>query len=88
MEFLEKHGDGRYWEPMNQATEAMVEAAKAVFEAPAHTLPGALNKLRIVAIAVGDGVDGGDHGLALQQEIGQPWIDMVIADLECLAGEG
>ena len=88
MEFLEKHEDGRPWESMNQANDAMVEAAKAVFEVPARTLPGALNKLRIVAIAVGNGADGSDHDLAVNQEIGGPWIDMVIADLEHLAKEG
>jgi hypothetical protein len=88
MEFLEKHEDGRSWKFMNQADDAMVEAAMAVFEVPARTLPGILNKLRIVSIAVGDGLDGGDHDLAVNQEINQPWIDMVITDLERLAREG
>jgi hypothetical protein len=88
MEFLDKHEDGRSWESMNQANDTMVEAAKAVFEVPARTLPGVLNKLRIVSIAVGDGLGDGDHDLAVNQEIGGPWIDVVIADLERLAREG
>jgi hypothetical protein len=85
--FCEQHGADAYWDRMNQAHRKMGSTVVEVFKVPARTVPGAIEKLKIVSRAVGDG-NGVDDELALFQEIDQPWIDMVIADLKRLVREG
>ena len=67
------------------------EAAKAVFAIPAQTVRGALEKLKIVYLAVGNGKanpeDAGDYDLALYQTSETSWFAIAIADLERLTGQ-
>jgi len=64
-------------------------AANAVSAIPAQTLRGALEKLKIVRLAVGDSYDAlgtGDEDLDAFQGYGDPWFGNVIVDLERLGG--
>ena len=64
-------------------------AANAVFDTPANTLPGAIEKLKISYMVNGDGngAPDGDAELDVYQ-VDDPWMPKVIRDLERLAGEG
>ncbi len=60
----------------------------AVFETPAQTARGVLEKVRILYIARGDFDQQGDDDLEDYQDAkNNPWFGSVIADLERLAGE-
>ena len=64
------------------------KAALAVFATPAQTMLGAIEKLKIAYLAIGDG-DGtctGDRDLEAFQDLDAPWMESVMADLERLAG--
>ena len=78
---------GAYWDRINQAHIKAGKIVVEVFKVPARTVPGAIEKLKIVSRALGDGFDADDE-LTQWQEIDQPWIDMVIADLKRLVREG
>ena len=84
IQFCEQHGMDAYWDRMNQAHRKVGSTVVEVFKVPARTVPGAIEKLKIVSRAMGDGWDADDE-LTQWQEIDQPWIDVVIADLERLA---
>ncbi len=66
-------------------------AANAVFDTPAHSLYGAVEKLKILRMALGDfpGDDSADGDLEAYQttrpDKGLSWFELVIADLERLA---
>ncbi len=60
----------------------------AVFETPAQTAQGVLEKVRIMYLARGDFDEQGDNALEVfQDDRNSPWFGAVIADLERLAGE-
>ncbi len=60
--------------------------ANAVFASPAHTVTGAVEKLKIVRLALGDSIDDGDDDLnAYQPYEGESWFASVMRDFERLA---
>ncbi len=88
-EFLGAHGVWeRYAEP-NRINKRVGELVNAIFDTPAETLRGVLDKARILYMARGDydDADNGDTDLEAHQVEGDsPWFGSVIADLERLAG--
>ena len=87
--FLETHDAFRYWDECNRLNEQTGALAKAIFETPAQTARGVLEKLKIAYLAVGDGeeTDTGDNDLEAFQDLAAPWMEVVIADFERLSGE-
>ncbi len=87
-EFLGAHGVwDRYDEP-NRINEQVGALINAIFETPAETARGVLEKVRLLHIARGDYDDKGDTDLEAHQDAeNSPWFDSVIADLERLAKE-
>ena len=85
-----KHGEHALYHEWCGLIEQCGKLARAIFETPATTLGGTIEKLRIAHLAVGDGfsVSTGDHDLACCQDRTSPWMESVIRDLERLAGEG
>ncbi len=70
------------------AGRTMGRAANRVFAIPARTYWGAIAKVKIAYIAIGDG-DGthtGDADLDAYQDFETPWMANAIADLDRLAG--
>ncbi len=87
--YMEQTGIDDFIDESERLGEAMGEAANAVFDTPANTLPGAIEKLKISYMVNGDGegADNGDADLDAYQ-VEDPWMPKVIRDLERLAGEG
>ncbi len=86
--FLEANDAFRYWDQaqiLGKQTGALVNA---IFETPAQTATGALEKLKIAYTAVGDGggTYTGDIDLEAWQDLEAPWMEAVIADFERLIG--
>ena len=88
--YMEQGGIDDFWDESERLHEAMGEAANAVFDTPADTLPGAIEKLKIAYMVTGDseGAGNGDEVLDVYQDLEDPWMPKVIRDLERLAGEG
>ena len=87
-EFLGARGVwDRYDEP-NRINEQVGALVNAVFKTPAQTTKGALEKLKIAYVAVGDGegTGTGDNDLEAFQDLEEPWMVTVIADFERLIG--
>ena len=84
-ELDELHGYDAAYDVWNAAAKVAKEAVAAVFAMPANTLPGVLGKLRLVSRAYLDGYEG-DADMVCWQDDEAPWIDLVLADLERLAG--
>ncbi len=60
--------------------------ANAVFASPARTVMGAVEKLKIVRLALGRGFDDGDISLnAYQSCEGEGWFASVLRDFERLS---
>ncbi len=80
----------RRYDAKSQLNDARGEAAQMVFESPAKTAEGVLEKLRIAYQANGDGpgTDTGDVDLSVFQDLEDPWMASIIRDLERLVGEG
>ncbi len=85
--FLEAHDAFRYCDEGNNANNARGALANVVFETPAETARGVLEKLKIINMALGNHGDDGDIDLEAFQDRGEPWMESVIADLERLTGE-
>ena len=86
-QFLTDHDVDALAGRANDLTERSGKAALAVFAIPAQTMHGAIEKLKIAYLAIGDG-DGtrtGDRDLEAYQDLDSPWMESVIADLERLA---
>ncbi len=65
-------------------------SANAVFALPAQTIHGAIEKLKIVRLTVGDNYQGdlgGDEDMDAFQDYDHPWFSTVIHELERLAPE-
>ncbi len=83
--FMEAHGAYKYRGEFNGLWEQTAALANVIFEAPAKTARGVLEKVRILHAARGDyGQDGDDELDACQDN---SWFGHVITDLERLAGE-
>ena len=85
--FLSDHGVDVLAHRANDLGKRCGKAALAVFAIPAQTMHGAIEKLKIAYLAIGDG-DGtrtGDRDLEAYQDLDPPWMESVIADLERLA---
>ncbi len=87
--YMEQGGYGRLIEQSGVLMDNAGEAANAVFDTPANTLPGAIEKLKIAYMVNGDGngAPDGDAELDVYQ-VEDPWMPKVIRDLERLVGEG
>ena len=88
--FLEAHDAYRYSDAANRLGAQTGALVNAIFETPAQTASGVLEKVRILYIARGDYDDDGmgDTDLEVFQDAkNSPWFGHVIADLERLAGE-
>ncbi len=86
--FMKAQGVWRLSNKSNAAARAMGKAANRVFAIPARTYRGAVEKVKIAYIAIGDG-DGtytGDADLDAYQDFENPWMTSAIADLQRLAG--
>ena len=85
--FMDEKGNSRLFEISNAANRRSGAAANVVFAAPAHTIRGATEKMKIARLAsgIGEGSGTGDVDLAAFQDNDAPWIDNAIADLERLA---
>ena len=88
-DYMDAHDGSRYWDPANRLNEQSGALANAIFETPARTAKGALEKLKIAYMAVGDGESTvtGDRDLLVFQDLAAPWMEAVIADFERLVGE-
>ncbi len=82
--YMEQGGYDRLMEQSEALMNSVGEAANAVFDTPAQTVRGAVEKLKIVRMANGDGADNGDADLDAYQ-VEDPWMPKVIRDLERLA---
>ncbi len=87
--FLEAHDAYRYEDQSRRLGDQTGVLVKGIFETPAQTAKGALEKLKIAYTAIGDGgeSDNGDIDLEAFQDWNAPWMEAVIRDLERLAGE-
>ncbi len=88
--FLESHGYFKHYDAANEIHGQTGAAANAIFETPARTARGVLEKVRILHTARGNYDDDGDGDTdleAFQDAKNSPWVGHVIADLERLAGE-
>ena len=82
--FLEVRDAYRDWDESNRLGEQTGALANVIFETPAKTARGVLEKVRIVYAARGDyGQDGDDELDACQDN---SWFGHVLTDLERLAG--
>lgn len=87
-DFLGQRGVWRLADHADELHRQQGAAVNAVFDQPARTIRGALEKLRIAYTAIGDGegtCSGGDADLESYQDIDRPWMANVVADLERLA---
>ncbi len=87
--FLEAHDAYRYLDQSSRLGDQTGVLVKGIFETPAQTAKGALEKLKIAYTAIGDGgeSDNGDVDLEAFQDWNAPWMETVLADFERLAGE-
>ncbi len=85
--YLEATDAFRYYGETERLIEKTGPLANVIFETPARTTKGALEKLKIAYTAIGDGEGSGDEGLLLCQNPKALWMAAVVADLERLAGE-
>ncbi len=87
--FLSEHGCLALTRQADDLSKLTGAAANAVFAIPAQTIRGAVEKLKIVRLTVGDNLQGdieGDENVCAYQDYDAPWFPTVIADLERLAG--
>ncbi len=84
--FLKAHDADRYCDEANELDHQMGVAAKAIFETPAMTWRGAVEKFKIAHLAIGSYADDGDEGLEAYQDWEKPWMATVAADFERLIG--
>jgi hypothetical protein len=84
--FMDKHGETPLWDKVCLLDERSGALAKELFDTPANTLPGVIEKLKISYMVNGDGegADNGDADLDAYQ-VEDPWMPKVIRDLERLA---
>ncbi len=84
--FLEAHDAHRYYDQASRLADQTGALAKAIFETPAQTAEGALEKLKIAYMAVGDGEEPatGDSDLNALYDWDTPWMATVITDFERL----
>jgi len=85
--YLEANDAFRYYGETERLIEKTGPLVNTVFETPARTTKGALEKLKIAYTAIGDGEGSGDEGLLLCQNPVALWMAAVVADLGRLAGE-
>ena len=87
-DFLEARGVWDGYDEPNRLNDQAGALAKAIFETPAQTAKGAIEKLKIAYTAVGDGegTSTGDNDLEAFQDLEAPWMEAVIADFERLLG--
>ena len=87
-QFLTNHGVGALADCANDLSERCGKAALAVFATPAQTMRGAIEKLKIAYLATGDGggTGTGDIDLEAYQDLGAPWMQNAIDDLDRLSG--
>lgn len=85
--FMEEQGVWKLADRANELNKQRGAAAKAIFAVPANTVRGALGKLEIVRLAIGDIGEGGDMDLECFQDHNATWFAAVIGDLERLAGD-
>ena len=86
--FMKAKGVFKLCDKSNAATRAMGKAVNRVFASPAHTYPGAVEKVKIAYTAAGDGEGSctGNAELEAYQDIESPWMANAIADLVRLTG--
>ncbi len=84
--FLAAHDAHKYLGEANRLNDQTGALAAAIFETPAESAKGALEKLKIAYTAVGDGegTATGDNDLEAFQDLDAPWMQNVIADFERL----
>ena len=87
--FMDKHGETPLWDKVCLLAEQSGALARKLFDTPANTLPGVIEKLKISYMVNGDGegAGNGDEGLDVYQDLEDPWMPKVIRDLERLVGE-
>ena len=83
--FLVKHGVMALSDRSTECWQATGKLAGKVFATPAHTLEGAVEKLKIVRLARGDNPTSGDHDLdAYEPNSDERWFANVMRDFERL----
>ncbi len=82
--FLRAHDAFRYYDESGRLGEQTGVLANAIFEIPAETFRGAIEKFHIAHLAVGSGDDDGDQDLLAYQDFANPWMETVAADFERL----
>ena len=87
---MDQHGAFLFYDKACLLGEQAGVLAKKLFDTPANTLPGAIEKLKIAYMVNGDGegAGNGDADLDVYQDLDDPWMPKVIRDLERLAQEG
>ena len=86
--FLKAHDSYKYYDESGRLGARAGATANAIFKMPAETVKGAVEKLKIVHIVVGNNHQDGDEDLDAYQDWNAPWMETVIADFDRLAGEG
>ncbi len=85
--FLEANDAFRYCDQSERLGNQAGALTNAIFETPAQTARGVLEKVRILYIARGKYNEDGDDDLeGYQDDENSPWFGHVIADLERLSG--
>lgn len=87
--FMEKHGVLKRADRAHELNKQRGAAANAIFAMPASTIQGAMEKIKIVRLAIGDIGDlddGGAPDLECFQNHAKPWFALAVRDLERLAG--
>ena len=84
--FLKVHDAYRHHDEANRLSEQAGALAKSIFEIPAMTWRGAVEKFKIAHRAIGNYDGDGDEGLEAYQDWKKPWMATVAKDFERLAG--
>ena len=83
--FLTKHGILALSDNSTKCWRRTGKIACEIFATPAHALEGAVAKLKIVRLALGDTPNGGDHDLdAYEPDSDERWFATVMRDFERL----
>ena len=87
--FYKEHGATDLYGRWTELSSGVKRTALAVFAAEAHTIRGAVEKLKIVHLARGDEDGTGDDELeTCQYDSQERWFASVMRDFERLVGEG
>ena len=89
-DFLDRHGGLVLWNESTKLGRVAGAIARQIFSTPAHTLAGAVEKLKILRRALGDQPNEGDDDLAVYiadsvEMCDESWFASVMKDLERLS---